>query len=188
MKMPDENGVPLDFDEVVDSINDTYSPSRSIPERIRNGIGEPLLRLLDWITWQMTLGHLDLQNLIDVDRAQQREALVRMCFEFGIPVPDFATVEQVRCIAKNAPFIAKFKNNDMGLETYLQCLTDIPIEVKSSRKPPNGLVWLWGEDGRTFPSEEHIATAGTGEDHVAYFFSEQLLEQELVVTVTRVTS
>jgi hypothetical protein len=177
----DQVTVPEDLTELEQGLNETYAPSRAIPEKTKEGIPTELYRLFDYFHDLFWRALVDLEKMRDVERAEDRDALVRMCWEFGLAVPSFATIDQVRCLARNSGYIAQWKNNVKGWGRYLQCLAPATIEVTVTYNPPAGRTFIWGNEVGVHASLEQMATAGLAEDDVAYYFSTKLLESKVIV-------
>jgi hypothetical protein len=179
----DDVTVPAGLQELLDGLNETYAPSRAMPEKTKEGIPEELYRLLDYFHDLYYRGLHDLDGFRDVERIDNHNGLVRMCWEFGLPVPGFATTSQVRCLARNSGYIAKNKNHVKGWQQYLQCIAPPGVIVTVTHKPPSGRAFVWGDELGVFASEEQMQTSGTDFDDVAYFFSTKLLESLVTVSV-----
>lgn len=171
-----------DLEDLQEQLNEVYLPSRAIPEKTKAKLIEELFSILDWFSFISTKAGFSMWDLADVESAP-REALIAMCLEFDLPVPDFAATEQIRDLARQAGEINKFRNTIRGWEQYLNTIAPSDVTVIISIKRFTARIFYWNTPGHGFPDEDALVTFQTPDDIIAYLWSPETLEVTIVVAV-----
>jgi len=178
---PEVAGI-IDLEDLHEQLNEIYLPSRAIPEKTKPRLVEELYSILDWFSFLTTKASFHLWDLADVESAP-RDALIAMCLEFDLPVPDFATTAQIRELAREAGEINRYRNTIRGWEQYLSIISPAGVTVAVVIGRFTAKIFYWSTPGYGFPNEEMLVTYQTPDDIIAYLWSPETLEVMVTVAV-----
>jgi len=172
-----------DLEDLQEQLNEVYLPSRAIPGKTVTRLSEEFYSILDWFAFITAKANFSMWDLADVESAP-REALIAMCLEFDLPVPDFAADEQIRDLAREAGEINKFRNTIRGWEQYLTAISPDDVTAVISIDRFTARIFYWGTPGFMFPNEDILVTYQTPDDSIAYLWSPETLEVTVVISIT----
>lgn len=178
--------IPAGLDTLAEleaEVTETFAPSQSIPDRIKENLPAELYRILDYFRFRrLTRPVFDLHDLMDPDTAP-RAALEVMLREFDLPIWNDATDAQLRQVIADIVTIVGLRNTIQGWETFLNDLAPSGITISITRSDWNGRIFWWSRYRHGFPNQAMIDAVNTSQNRCTHLFAPEMLDVTITITV-----